>query len=133
MSAVYSGSYSLSGKVTKDVFTIPDARVLDLPAYDFQSDRLVCSKADAVPGENVALYLKFENGPVAARDVAVGFYAVINNMDTLLLGTQVLPEAEPYFTTVISAEVTVPDSAVCVEFLAAIDDDEAFGEFCEFV
>ncbi|MBE0642979.1 MAG: hypothetical protein IH600_02770 [Bacteroidetes bacterium] len=132
MTAVYSGSYALSGNVAKDVFTIPDERVLDLPAYDFHSERLVCSKPDAVPGENVSLYVKIANGPVAVKDVAIGFYAVINNADTLLLATQVLPQAGAYTASVVNAEVTVPDSAICIEFLARIDNDAQYGEFCEF-
>ncbi len=132
MTAVYSGTYSLSGKLNKDLFTIPDERILDLPAYDFQSERLVCSAFEAVPGQSISLHTKFVNGAVSAADVSIGFYAVINNIDTVLLALQELAYVNAHAVNMISADVTIPDSAVCIEFFTAIDGGNSVGEFCEF-
>ncbi|MFZ1729911.1 MAG: hypothetical protein WAV84_07260 [Bacteroidota bacterium] len=132
MTAVYSGTYALSGKLTKDVFTIPDERILDLPAYDFQSERLLCSTREAVPGESISLSTKFVNGAIPAQDISVGFYAVINNIDTVLLATHNVPYADANAVTMISADVTIPVSAFCIEFITIIDEQNGVGEFCEF-
>jgi hypothetical protein len=132
MTAVYSGTYALSGKLTKDVFTIPDERILDLPAYDFQSERFVCSTREAAPGEAISLTTRFINGAIPARNVSVVFYAVINNLDTVLVAMQDVQYAEAHAVTMISADVNIPDSAFCIEYITMIDDKNSVGEFCEF-
>jgi hypothetical protein len=132
MTAVYSGTYALSGKLTKDVFTIPDESILDLPAYDFQSARFMCSTREAVPGQAITLNTKFVNGAIPAENVSVGFYAVINNIDTVLLAMQDVPFADAHAVTTITADVNIPDSAMCIEFITRIDDKNGVGEFCEF-
>ena len=132
MSAAYSGTYALAGKLAKEVFTVPDKSRLDLPAYDFQSERLVCSQLEAAPGENVSLYVKVANGTVPAQNISVGFYAVVNSVDTLLLAVQTLPVLDQQSYTIVSSEVRVPDSAICIEMFARVDDGNSVGEFCEF-
>ncbi len=131
MTAAYDGKYSLSGTIRKEVFVVPDPAVLDLPAYDVQADRLVCSQLDAAPGEQVSLYVKVVNGAVPAKDVAVGFYAVVNNTDTVLLASRVLGSIAGQTYQIVSSEVTIPDSAQCIEVFARVDDAGGYGEFCE--
>jgi hypothetical protein len=131
MTAVYRGSYSLSGKTTKALFKVPDASVLDLPAYDFASDRLTASERESAPGRPITLSAKVVNGSVRATNVSIGFYALVNNVDTVLLASQILPEVTAHAATVVSADVRIPEDAVCIEFFTRIDSDERFGEFCE--
>ena len=54
----YHGAYALSGSTVQDVFTVPDAKPLDLPAYDFQVERLTCSQLAVSRGQNVGVYAK---------------------------------------------------------------------------
>lgn len=131
MVAVYGGGYSVSGKYTKDVFTVPDAEALELPAYDFLTERFVCSQPEALRGEQVTLTAHIVNGAVAVKDMSVGFYGIINNGDTLLLGRQVL-SAAAHAEQVLTADVTIPDTAECLEFFVLSDDAGGYGEFCEY-
>ncbi|MBL0173940.1 MAG: hypothetical protein IPP94_01535 [Ignavibacteria bacterium] len=128
--AVYHGAYSLSGSTVQDVFTVPDAKPLDLPAYDFQVERVTCSQLAVSRGQNVGVYAKLVNGAVAALNAGVGFYAVVNG-DTALIEEQVLPVVDKHSSTVLSARYTVPECATTLVFFAKADPRGRFGEFCE--
>jgi hypothetical protein len=128
--AVYHGAYALSGSTVQDVFTVPDAKPLDLPAYDFQVERLTCTQLEVTRGQNVGVYAKLVNGAVAALNAGVGFYAVVNG-DTSLIEEQVLPVVDKHSSTILTARYTVPDSATTLAFFAKADPRGRFGEFCE--
>lgn len=129
--AEYRGSYVMSGSSMKDVFTIPDAAPLDVPAYDFQVSNLTCSHTEVARGLNVAVYAKLVNGAVPAAGATVGFHAVVNGSDTILFEERTLDILESHSSTIVSARYTVPDTATTLEFFVKADPRGRFGEFCE--
>jgi len=130
-SAAYGGSYSLSGKHYEERFTVPDPSVLELPAYDFRTLRVLASPATVRPGETVALRAAVMNGALAAEDVDLGFYAVVNGGDTLRIAEAPLGDLGAHRLREAEASFTVPESARSVTFFAAADPRNRFGEFCE--
>jgi hypothetical protein len=131
MTAAFSGTYSFAGRYVEEQFTVPDAGSVELPAYDFRADRLSCSSQQAVPGQLLKLTANIMNGAAAAEEVRVGFFAIVNDTDTLLLSSQNIAGAGKNTATVVSAEVQVPENAHAVKFLVAADPANGSSEFCE--
>ena len=131
MTAAYDGSYAASGRLVKDRFSVPDDRVVDLPAYDFRTKRLFASRREVCPGGKVTLYLEVENGPVPAAGVMAGFYGIVNGGDTLLIAEREIAALAAYGSAVVTADITVPDTALHLEYFVLVDNTRAYGEFCE--
>ncbi|MDH7516674.1 MAG: hypothetical protein QHI48_12470 [Bacteroidota bacterium] len=93
--------------------------------------RLVPSHGEVAPGQTIRLNAKLVNGPVAATNVPVGFYACLNGLDTVLVGTTVVDRVSPRMETIVSADFTIPDTTVCCTFFAKVDPENRFGEMCE--
>jgi hypothetical protein len=130
--ATYNGGYVVGGALRKDVFTVPDRETLELPAWDFQAERMTASCTEAARGQTVTLQAKCNNGFLAARNVPLRFAAIVNERDTIPLGAQEMPYFGSHAESVLAADFTVPDSAKCLSFIFDADPDNAFGEYCEY-
>jgi len=131
MHATYTGTYSISGSMRKDVFIVPDYSIVELPGYDFQMKKLLSSHTSIRRGQTMTLSAECVNGAVAANNVSISFYAVINGTDTVLIGTEELKNVEKLSKRKLFADYIIPETAQYIEILAKVDPGNTVGEFCE--
>lgn len=122
---------SYKGKQYPESFAFADRTIIDFPAADFNLSEFAISKEIVDYDEEIVLTAKIENGLTSARDVAIDFYAIINEIDTTLIERREIDDFPSGEISNISLTYTTPRDIRSIEFFAIVDGDDKFAEFCE--
>ncbi len=120
-----------NGVKAKDMFSYNDKSPVDLNAYDFFLYNMSADKPEISKGSPVTITSYWQNGLLPADSVTLNVYAIIDCIDTVLIGQKVINQLIPGESSKYDLNYKVPDSILYIEFFSKIDYNNKYVEFCK--